>query len=375
MATHTAEASQQNLNLPLSLGAGTYWLQYDVPTSNDTQLLRLRMIGAPGGDTGLLISTANAQTYAHILTTAGQTTLRFQAQASWEGTLDNVRVYDLSAISALPADIYGLWGQSNIVGTDGGDPSFLDAVHPMIWAWARDDDTNYGITAGALNAAYDPLMHAGNGQRDVGPGMAFANAMLVNAAGARRIVIVCAGEPNTRLSTGAATWAAPTGANYDEALTAMQDCKDALPAGSEIKGIVWSQGESDYAAHGTAYAAAFAAMVADARSQLALANLPFVILGTDPDEDAANGGTLQATQVLLDEDSGDATAIERVKYVPTPAGYRVAPGSSHMTGEGHRIRGWNAAAKMIECLSEATEPNNPPSGPTAFSNGFSGGFA
>ncbi len=117
--------------------------------------------------------------------------------------------------------------------------------------------------------------------------------------------------------------------------------------GSVIKGLLWAQGESDRSSNmDTTYPPAFAAMLAQLRSDLALPALPAVIVGPMPDDPTPEQPLFLQTQARLDAASGHATAISGVHYVARESGY-LAPDGTHPLPDGNRIAGAAAAARFI----------------------------
>lgn len=376
VATKGVTSGVANFDHDVSIPAGPIWIEYDISDSNSVIGLRVRVRGGAGGDSGNLINTTNVQRYARLFTPSDvNTDIRFQGVSTWAGSVDNAAVYDMSSIQALPADIYILAGQSNMSGTDALDFSISrdgGNIHPYITSWNIENDTNYGFLAGAESAAYDPLQHNTNNQRGVGPGMAFAKRLLELGTNGRRILLVCTATPNTGLTTADTHWNSPLGSNYTAMVTAAQNALSAMPSGSAIRGVLWSQGENDNGANvGTIYPPAFSNFVSNLRTALSISDLPFVILGTNPERDQeVSGGLLGTTQASLDEDSGDVNAISGVHYVATPSGYQIVAGSSHMTAAGHNIRGI-AGAEIMQ-TNKAGIPGQ--SSNSSFSSAFGPSF-
>lgn len=374
IATKPVHTAASNLDFDsLGLPAGTYWIQADVIRSNgSTAGFRVRLLQGAGGTIDYFLSVDDVQTYAHLITVAGHNRLRLTGQAAWEGDVDNIRIFDMAAIQALPVDIYGVLGQSNAVGLHAEEEGFFpeSAPHPYITCIPGSTWGNGGMTQGVESAAYDPLQHyngSGN-NRGQGPGMSFARRMLARGDGTRRIMLVCFADNETTLTFTDQEWNSPNGPNAVAAIAALNAAKVGLPAGSDVKGILWSQGESDDGPNVAAlYPPAFSALVAQIRSEVGPADLPFVILGPNPEWQASQGLNLATTQEKLDQDSGDATAVTGVRYVASPAGYQSI--TSHFTGPGQRLRGSAGADAMHALINQPAQ-----TAPGAFGPGFGEGF-
>lgn len=351
VATRSSTTNQENLEYNIAIPAGDVIIAYDITASNGNTGLKLSL-GSPHLNTG--INHNRTGQVAKLVSTDGHGRLRFSASGGWAGDLDNVAVYPVDAIRALPADIYGLWGQSNIVGTGSDGPAIgLDTHHPYIEYLPGSDQPVMGADTQALGAAYDPLQHSTTFNAGVGPGMTFAQGMLNRLSAGRRIVLVACGDPATSLVGPGADWA-PGGPSYEAARACTTRALTLCPPGSAIRGILWSQGENDDAPGvGSEYPPAFAAMIGQARADLGVAGLPVVILGPTPESDE-NG--LAAAQATLDALSGDANAMAGVRYVPVATGYAIPGDEGHFTAAGHRQRGTDGAAVMIPAAISAQAP-------------------
>jgi hypothetical protein len=343
VAARSAVAAQENIHRDTAIPAGDLLLRWKIRSSNETLGIEAQLGGGfwqegtdrrAVGRHGLLIPSA------------GHTRLRFAAKDGWAGSIDDVYLAEISALRARPADIYGLWGQSNMEGGNAGPPGFgTDRGHALVEYLPGRAEAEYGTDSAALSPALDPLQHRGGLVRGVGPGMAFGLRMLRSLASGRRIVLVACARSGTSLVGPDADWAAGAGPSYVAAIAQMQAALSLCPADSRIAGLLWSQGESDNGQEvGTTYPAAFADMLAAARADLAIPALPVVILGPTPEGDPE--GRLAASQAGLDQDSGAATAIPGVRFVPGPAGHAQPGDPIHFTAAGNRLRGVAGAAAM-----------------------------
>ncbi len=123
-----------------------------------------------------------------------------------------------------------------------------------------------------------------------------------------------------------------------------------------IRGLVWFQGEADagYADLTAAWAARFAAMVEQIKTDFSLASLPCYVVGIwKASEDATRLATVRAAQSAIAVSSGgqyfDSRSCERTDGVHLTSGQRAALGNA---------MGW--------AISGLTQPVAPASSPALF---------
>jgi len=172
--------------------------------------------------------------------------------------------------------VFLLMGQSNMAGR--GSIEALDrAENPRILAMQAD---------GGWTRARDPLHWDKPTVAGVGPGMAFARALLPALPVGETIGLIPAAFGGTSLKwwkkdfTGSQRW--PNGKTYfDNAITLAQT----VPA-SDLAGILWIQGESDASAaqqdQGAGYRRDLHALIADLRADLHRPDLPFIAATLKP---------------------------------------------------------------------------------------------
>jgi hypothetical protein len=347
VADRSASPLSENLEYDVAIPAGWTLVSFRIAGSN-LQAGVLFQLGGP------LYSTGEARNrigwHAHLIPSAGHTRTRWVAQGGWAGAIDDVSVRDVTAIQARPADVYILAGQSNMAGGQATpvDPS-LDAPHPLVTYLAGTTATHLGGKTGELRPAVDPLQHYDGAIMGVGPGMAAARSLLAALAPGRRIVLIAAAKGGTALVDAGAPWQPGVGAAYLNAIAQAQLAMSLLPAGSAIRGLFWSQGESDNGTNvGTLYPPAFRTMLTALRADLALPDLPAVILGPTPEGDP--DGRLAAAQASLDGGSGSANATPGVRFVAGPAGMTIDGDDAHFSPAGNRKRGADGAAAMAALL-------------------------
>ncbi|WP_220269896.1 sialate O-acetylesterase [Paracoccus lutimaris] len=284
--------------------------------------------------------------------TPSQNTLLIESGNQWAGTIRNVQLYDVSASRHKPTVILIIKAQSNGegFGLEVADP-IKDGWHPDIWMCPPNSYGSglYGAKALTLSVAQEPLVHSLNPGHRVGPAMSMARQIVALTKGAVRVVIVPVSRSGTGLLGADAPWNPDTTATgdlrrypimvstYQAALSQIENHVGTIG--------VWAGNEADLnkADWQAQLPAAFRNMVSRTRADLAVPDLPELILG--PAEYSGAGYALLAQmQATFDADSGHANAIPGVKYLPGPQGpgHNNAGDAVHWTTEANRIRGDNA---------------------------------
>ncbi|MGS4947959.1 sialate O-acetylesterase [Meridianimarinicoccus sp. RP-17] len=348
MASHAATALAENLEYDVAIPEGWVLVSYRILESNLQNGINIQL---GGGFYNVNEARSRIGVHAHLIPSAGHTRTRWIAQGGWEGVIDDVAVRDVTEIQSRPADVYILAGQSNMAGGSAVpvDP-LLDDVHPLISYLAGTTATHLGGKAGEMRPAVDPLQHYGGTVLGVGPGMTAARGILATLAPGCRIALVAAAKGGTSLTGEGADWEPGAGTAYLNAVAQVQLALTLLPAGSAIRGLFWSQGESDNGPNVEAtYPPAFQAMLAAFRTDLGLPDLSAVILGPTPEGDPE--GRLSAAQAALDETSGSGFATPGVRFVAGPAGMTVPGDDIHFSAAGNRQRGADAAVAMAALIA------------------------
>ena len=178
------------------------------------------------------------------------------------------------AIAAHPAgqertDVFLLLGQSNMKGR--GIMPDEPARDPRIVMMHLKDDRWY-VARHPLHLTGDARTFQGADNAGVGPGLAFAEAMLAHNPRARIALVPCAvgGSSINLWQKGARL--------YDEALRrALLARQTTAAAGGVIRGALWLQGEADATAAGLpVHEAKLLKLVDDLRVDLGLPDLPFL---------------------------------------------------------------------------------------------------
>jgi len=204
-------------------------------------------------------------------------------------------------ISAPPGgadrlDLYLLMGQSNMKGR-----GFMPAEplrDPRIVMMHRKTD-EWFLARHPLHLVGSPVDFEGHDNAGVGPGLAFAQAVLAKSPGARIGLIPCAvgGTPISRWAKGQQL--------YTDCVRKAKLALSQGPAGkTRLRGALWLQGEAEARSDKliAAYPAALADLVDRLRADLALPNLPFVAatVGEMRQNAETNARLARVNTVLLD---------------------------------------------------------------------------
>ncbi len=297
-------------------------------------------------------STRLAAQHVARFASAGHIRTRLNANSTFDGTIDDYQLVDMSAILAQPADIYIAAGQSQIACESSGGDIDPDKDFWVDRCLYMPGSTNSALGAvfGEVHACVAPLQ-MGAVSTGVSPATTFAREIEKSTAAGRSVMILACAQGGTRLIGADAEWnpAGSTGAGatlYNK-MVSMAGTALALNAGNQIKALIWGQGESDRGpSMDTTYPPAFTSLLSNLRSDLSLPGLPVILIGPEPDDTNTNQALFIDTQEKLDEDSGDATALTGVHYVARPSGYLSGDGT-HPVAEGHRIAGRLAAARYV----------------------------
>jgi len=289
---------------------------------------------------------------------SGDTSFRYQAGIFWQGAISQAGLFDITGFDNMPVHILMVAGQSNAIGfgQDGMDPE-KDNWHPRIWCLPGGDFNNWSADDTTLDIANDPIQYQEQVNNQVSPAMAAARR-IVAAHPNHRVVIVPMAKQSTDLIAADAFWnpnTTLTNANQKmfDRLKARYNAAISALSGVTVASVslMWSQGEADGAAAG--YEAAFTSMRSQLMTDLSLAELPTVILGRTI-IDVNDLPDLAPVQQKLDQDSGDAAAINDVVYFDLAGSEWANVGDEvHFTTEGQRIRGDYAGQLLAHRLSNS----------------------
>jgi hypothetical protein len=200
--------------------------------------------------------------------------------------------------------IFILAGQSNMAGRGGVTGARWDGIVPSPDCSPSSSVLRLSPSL-RWEQAREPLHRDIDGNRTcgVGPGMAFANAVLRSSSGRDLVVgfVPCAAG-GTRI----AEWA-----KGSELYTAMvRRARAAVGAGGRIGAVLWYQGESDTVrlADADAYGRRMSSLVADLRADLAMPDLLIMQVGLAP-----GLGLGQYTGVVKEAQRG--LALPNVRFV------------------------------------------------------------
>ncbi|WP_112320882.1 sialate O-acetylesterase [Oceanibium sediminis] len=339
---------KRNVTCDVAIPAGDIWVAY---TQKDASAGSLSVQLLDPFQASPFSNGIAAQHVARF-TGSGFGKVRLTANNAFDGALEDVQVVDMTSLLAQPSDIYIAAGQSLIAAEAQSGP-----VDPDLDYWVKrclympgNTSGTYGTVVGEVAAATGPLQMRQT-SHGVSPALSFAREIEKSTAAGRTVLILACAEGGSRIVGSDAEWN-PAGtvgdgrSLYAQMLASAQVALARTP-GSQIKGLLWGQGESDRSlVMDTSYPPAFAAMVAQLRSDLALPALPVILLGPMPDDTAPEQPLFLQTQARLDQDSGHPTAIPGVHYVARPTGYMSGDGT-HPVPEGNRIAGRLAAARFL----------------------------
>lgn len=293
----------------------------------------------------------------------GMQTWKFPA-ANNQGSLDfltgsnsscrllGLQVVDMGDVLAKPAKVILALGQSLMECSSvslGVNRSF------DYWPGARclylpgASYAGRGTTRAEPHAMHVPLQFQSIGQ-GVSPAAAFAQELLPFVPESHNLVIAAGAWSQTSLVGADGDWnpAATTAdrAAYQNAVDLVTEGLANLPAGSEVIGALWAQGQGDYSATFDAdYLSAFAAMRNQMQVDLGTGAIPWLILGPPPDGVAIYQDLFRETQQSMDQDSGHALAQPGVHTISHPTGY--IEDGTHVTAWGSRVMGRLAARRFI----------------------------
>ncbi len=282
---------------------------------------------------------------------AGSTIVRFTGTGGLDGDVDNLQVFDVTELKARRAHIVILAGQSNMVGSSTDFPELgVDSYDTRVLMLPGVSNNTWDIDAGVVKLASDPLNHyhisnvVSNG---VGPGMSIARHLADYVSEDECILLVCCAHSGSGLVGSGALWNPTSTASpnaYDNAVSMIQTAM--ARNGGDIGQVMmfWSQGETDAGATQTAaYAADWAAMYAQLKTDIGVSSLPTVIMGLLPDTSDSRYDALNTVQAGLATDPD-------VTFVPGPTGFNSGD-DVHYTREGNRQRGTDAGEAMRQLLN------------------------
>jgi hypothetical protein len=235
-------------------------------------------------------------------------------------------------------DLYLLMGQSNMKGR--GIMPEEPARDPRIVMMHLKDDSWY-LARHPLHLVGDPQTFAGHDNAGVGPGLAFAEALLAQNPKLAIGLVPCAvgGSPINLWQKG--------GRLYDEALRrAGVALQTTAPVQARIRGVLWLQGEANANAAGLAvHEAKLLKLVDDLRADLSQPDLPFIACTIGEMGGASKtADKIAMNQLLLDLPSKRAhTACVDARDVKTHIGDSVHFDTAAQTEIGKRF-----AAKLNE---------------------------
>lgn len=226
--------------------------------------------------------------------------------------------------------VFALNGQSNMWGQYGYD-ALIDTSDPRIRVWPGS-----GASVGSIIEAVEPLPGlptSGFGPpTGIGPGMAFAKALLATLPGNDTILLVPNAVGGTTLNTD---WNPPSGTLYTQAISRTNAAITAAGASAVFKGFLWLQGESDAMNNlaSSTYQTKFDTLIAGMRAGVTGAtNSPFMVLGMVPEFVSGTAAAIRAVH------ADTPSRVTRTAYAAGPTGMNVGD-NLHYSGAGQRTLG------------------------------------
>lgn len=285
----------------------------------------------------------------------------FKPGGGYNGSIDNLAVYDLSATdpTQVVCDVVLCLGDSNMSNAVSEFATAANTEHaydPRVWYMPCLRVGGAYSTLEVNRHIPTPLIEptiSVQGQR-MSPIQAMASRLADRAAArGRPLLMLALGEPGAGLN-GTEDWRSTssvptTGARMWAELQAMLAALGALGPAHEIVGAAVSLGANDtsgvdYDVVWTPQAVQF---VTDLRAETGIADLPIVWAGCaeDYEQSAATPpdrvSRMRAAQASLDESSGSGFAVPGVRFVASPAGNLLGGDTTqpHFTAHGMQVNG------------------------------------
>lgn len=286
------------------------------------------------------------------------TALDFLVSAGYDNDLRYMQAVDMSDTLDKPQDIWVLAGQSNMACSTSATELSVDKdgwEDKRLLAQSGATYDPLGAVQDEITAAKAPLvMNSISGgayvsqpaNSGLSPGLPFAQELLSSVSENKNLLLVNAAISSTSLEGADAAWN-PSGSTgdgalaYDAMVARVNAALAAAPDGSELKGVLWAQGEGDTSADMSSYPASFATMRTAAETAWGRGPLPWIILLPPEDASRSNQDEFVRVQTAMDAASGGPEAQPLCFTVPRPTGFM--EDTTHVTAAGQRIAGKSAA--------------------------------
>ena len=279
--------------------------------------------------------------------------IRLILGSTFDGEVVDLQIYDMNSILSMPADIYIAAGQSLM---SCGGTSLADQSDKLTKDYWEDPRLTYypGTTYSAYGAVIDEVqalvspLQTDNQTEGVSPIISFARELLHITDVNRRIVVIAASEDGTNLAAPTADWNETSGTVYANAVARVNAAITDLPDGSEVKGFIWAQGESDFFAFDdSTYVDAFDAMLTQFKSDTSATGHNTLIITGCLDTPKTLQYKFVQYQNDMDELSNSAFAVTDVITSNRPLGGILESDPTHPTAENQRLSGKIAADVWI----------------------------
>lgn len=298
---------------------------------------------------------------------------------SWVAEVDaSGRVPEVCLDNAgqVPAWVLARWAAR--MGLTGSDPATTTWPIDIVIMAGQSNATQRSSLAATIESSAESVVEwtgsaftPASGVPWLGSGFAREYAGIHGRPRRRRVGIVKAALGSTGFSSlDPGTWdrTVTTGATaylYPEMIAKAQAALAAAPAGSQIVAMVWSQGEQDRGIAATTYQAKLDDLIAQARIDLGIADLPVIIGSVSPDwiktlESQVSPDYRGSAINNILEDT--PRRLTRTAFVPGPASMSEPDTGIHWTPQGQTLRGAAMARVGLDTarLNLATSAPMPP---------------
>ncbi|MGB3407798.1 MAG: hypothetical protein WBA67_09915 [Jannaschia sp.] len=372
-------ANDARLKFDAALTAGrAYYTLVDLDSGTAGNVkLQLASPGT-GPSRNLLASWTNFQYSPRGEVGANFARLSINPTSDFNGSLDNVRVYDLSTVdpTVVPCDVIIIGGDSN---SSSATSEFVTPANretpfdPRIWFMPclRTSPTynEPGLTRHVPAPAIEPIVGAFGAKRMSPSHAAAAQLVDWSAARGRPLLIMALGEAGSGLRN-TEDWVKGstvnnTGARMWNEMMAMKAAVMALGPAHQIVGAIWSLGANDrfggtQAGHEISIAPFYSQFFSNVRADVA--DVPMVLVNLGAHVKAGGGleeadGRSESMRIMLrrfDQASGDPRSIPRFKVIEPPVGNQLVPGDDtdpHFNAVGIQANGRAAGAALRSLLT------------------------
>ncbi|CTQ50284.1 hypothetical protein [Jannaschia donghaensis] len=379
------------IKLPASLTAGVpHFVKVDFAPIAGRLKLQLSNPGDADGESFNSKDWHDTQFFTAADVSGPFTELRLNPDGNFEGSVDNIQVYNLSTVdpNTVACDVVFIMGDDNSTGTAGEEVTAANRETPFdprimympSLAASGRDFAEAGAKGLVPRPAIEPIQGVSSGQRMTMCHAAASRLVEWSAARGRPLMIVSCGQAGSGLSGEKRLWglgSVPSGPNalnlFDEFLN-MKAAVEDLGPDHEVIGIIWSIGMNDRLAgdaadHEISRGPDYSRLFQDIRTYGY--DVPMVNVSIGQHLSTPSSNEMRAFLQRFDQDSGDARAVDRFTVVTPPAGNQyIAPGQPdnmqdpHFNAAGIQANGRAAGDALLALLPPLVTYDIP------WSNGF-----